>query len=140
MADGNSATVPVARLELDGYDWFARHAQILEIQSAVDPEIVLVGDSITHYWGSLPPQPQPTPANGPKAFASVFGARRVLNAGFGWDRTQNVLWRLMHLGYRQESVMALFEALPPYFTEVSHCERVSDDRMCSLLVECVPSL
>ena len=96
MADGNSATVPVARLELDGYDWFARHAQILEIQSTVDPEIVLVGDSITHYWGSLPPQPQPTPANGPKAFASVFGARRVLNAGFGWDRTQNVLWRLAH--------------------------------------------
>ena len=37
---GSTAVVPVARLELDGYDWFERHAEILACQSAVDPEIV----------------------------------------------------------------------------------------------------
>jgi lysophospholipase L1-like esterase len=62
----------------------------------VDPEIVLVGDSITHFFGSLPPQPAAQLANGPETFASLFAGRRVLNAGFGWDRTQNVLWRLAH--------------------------------------------
>ncbi len=96
MATENSAVQPVDRLELDGYDWFERHAEILACQAAVDPQIVLVGDSITHFWGALPPQPLPHPANGPRAYTSVFGGRRVLNAGFGWDRTQNVLWRLAH--------------------------------------------
>ena len=94
MATDNSAIQPVDRLELDGYDWFERHAEILACQAAVDPQIVLVGDSITHFWGALPPQPLPHSVNGPRAYASVFGGRRVLNAGFGWDRTQNVLWRL----------------------------------------------
>ena len=26
----------------------------------------------------------------------MFGATQTLNLGFGWDRTQNVLWRLAH--------------------------------------------
>ena len=34
--------------------------------------------------------------NGPLAWKRLFGQRRVLNMGFGWDRTQNVLWRLAH--------------------------------------------
>ena len=34
--------------------------------------------------------------NGPTSWASIFGPYRVLNLGFGWDRTQNVLWRLDH--------------------------------------------
>ena len=52
---------------------------------------MLIGDSITHFWGG---EPRADQANGPKAFASVFAPYRVLNLGFGWDRTQNVLWRL----------------------------------------------
>lgn len=93
----NSAVEPVTRLELDGYDWYDRHAEILQYQAAVDPQIVLIGDSITHFFGALSPQPMPSPANAPKAFGSAFaGGRRVLNLGFGWDRTQNVLWRLDH--------------------------------------------
>jgi lysophospholipase L1-like esterase len=87
----NTAVVPVPKLENDSYDWYARHAAVLRAKEAIDPEIVLIGDSITHFWGG---EPRARQANGPQAYASVFAPYRVLNLGFGWDRTQNVLWRL----------------------------------------------
>jgi len=98
----NSAVEPAARLELDDYDWDERHAAVLACQGAADPEVVLIGDSITHLFGAMPPQALPEGyARGQGAFDSLFrpaGRRpwRVLNLGFGWDRTQNVLWRLDH--------------------------------------------
>ena len=89
----NTAVVPVSKLEDDSYDWFKRHDEVLALQKTLDPEIVLIGDSITHFWAGLPPAHS---QNGPRAWATTFGARRVLNMGFGWDRAQNVLWRLDH--------------------------------------------
>jgi lysophospholipase L1-like esterase/acetyl esterase/lipase len=89
----NTAVVPVPKLEDDSYDWNARHAAVMRVKGEIKPEIVLIGDSITHFWGG---EPRANQANGPKAFASVFAPYRVLNLGFGWDRTQNVLWRLDH--------------------------------------------
>jgi len=50
----NSALVPVPKLEEDGYDWLGRHQDILKINSEVNPEIVFIGDSITHAWGGIP--------------------------------------------------------------------------------------
>jgi hypothetical protein len=47
----NSAVVPKSKLENDFYDWWSRHADVLRVKDAVDPEIVLIGDSITHLWG-----------------------------------------------------------------------------------------
>jgi lysophospholipase L1-like esterase len=89
----NNAIVPVTWLERDSYNWDERHAQVLEVQKTLDPEVVLIGDSITHFWAGPPISRQ---QNGPKAWAETFGEHRVLNMGFGWDRTQNVLWRLDH--------------------------------------------
>lgn len=88
---GNSAIVPASKLEDDSYDWWKRHAEVLRVQHLIDPEIVLIGDSITHFWGG---EPKANSSYGPAAFESVFAPYRVLNMGFGWDRTQNVLWRL----------------------------------------------
>ncbi|MBR1608570.1 MAG: hypothetical protein IJ678_03020 [Kiritimatiellae bacterium] len=48
---------PVERLpkiEDDCYEWWDRHAQILACKDSIDPEVILVGDSITHYWGGDP--------------------------------------------------------------------------------------
>ncbi|WP_244935679.1 GDSL-type esterase/lipase family protein [Paenibacillus glycanilyticus] len=88
----NTAVIPATKLEEDSYDWWERHEQVLQIRNEIDPEIVLIGDSITHFWGGLPVS---TSRHGTgQAWESVFGGRRVLNLGFGWDRTQNVLWRL----------------------------------------------
>ncbi len=96
----NSAIVPVTKLENDSYDWWVRHADVLSIKDSINPEIVLIGNSITHFWGGDPKlkyaDGRPRKPNGPKAWESVFGPYRVLNLGFGWDRTQNVLWRLDH--------------------------------------------
>ena len=44
-------------------------------------------------WGGLPAEPGR--ANGAQSWDELFG-NRALNLGFGWDRTQNVLWRIDH--------------------------------------------
>jgi acetyl esterase/lipase len=87
----NSALIPVPKLENDSYDWYARHTDVLRIKDGINPEVVLIGDSITHFWGGEPKAKQ---ANGPRSWQSTFGQYRTLNLGFGWDRIQNVLWRL----------------------------------------------
>ncbi|MCF7734577.1 MAG: acetylhydrolase [Akkermansiaceae bacterium] len=89
----NTAIVPAPNVERDSYNWLDRHAAVLRSKRQIDPEIVLIGDSITHFWGG---EPAAKTANGPKAYAALFAPYRVLNLGFGWDRTQNVLWRLDH--------------------------------------------
>lgn len=91
LPDINTALIPVPRLELDFYDWYARHQAVLRLGKQLKPQIVLIGDSITHFWAGPPTSER---VNGPKAWQRAFGDRPVLNLGFGWDRTQNVLWRL----------------------------------------------
>jgi hypothetical protein len=96
----NTAIIPVPKLEEDSYNWWDRHAQVIAIKDSINPEILLIGDSITHFWGGLPQlkytNGQLRQPNGPTSWNSLFGPYRVLNLGFGWDRTQNVLWRLDH--------------------------------------------
>jgi lysophospholipase L1-like esterase len=91
MTDINTALIPVPKLEMDSYDWYARHHAELDVQKKVTPRVVLIGDSITHFWGG---SPIGLNVNGPLAWQHVFGNMPVINMGFGWDRTQNVLWRL----------------------------------------------
>ncbi len=89
----NSAVLPVSKLEDDSYDWWERHDAVLSAKKHIDPEIVMIGDSITHFWGGLPDDPT---KHGGESWAATFGDTPVLNLGFGWDRTQNVLWRMEH--------------------------------------------
>jgi len=91
MIMDNTAIIPVPKLEEDSYDWYVRHAEILRIKGQIDPEIVMIGDSITHFWGGEPDDPT---KHGENSWPETFGDIPVLNMGFGWDRTQNVLWRL----------------------------------------------
>ena len=91
MTDINTALIPVPRLELDSYDWYARHHAELEIHKIIHPQVVMIGDSITHFWAG---QPAASIVHGAAAWDYLFGTTSALNLGFGWDRTQNVLWRL----------------------------------------------
>lgn len=84
---------PAPKLERDFYDWHRRHADILRIKDEVDPEVVLIGDSITHMWGGRPFEQKFH--RGQDSWNDTFG-EQALNLGFGWDRTQNVLWRIDH--------------------------------------------
>lgn len=97
----NTAIVPVPKLEDDSYDWWTRHNDVMSVKDSLNPDIVLIGNSITHFWGgNYPPlkyaDGTPRQPNGPESWRETFGNHRVLNLGFGWDRTQNVLWRLDH--------------------------------------------
>lgn len=83
---------PHPRFEQDCYDWEARHRQCCELARSGRAEVVLIGDSITHFWDSAA-----TPeSHGGPVWDRLFAGRQVLNLGFGWDRTPNVLWRLTH--------------------------------------------
>lgn len=94
QASGNTAIIPVGRLEKDFYDWDQRHAAVMAVKDGLKPEVVLIGDSITHMWGGSPEEKSGRGNRGLEAWKSVFGDKPVLNLGFGWDRTQNVLKRI----------------------------------------------
>lgn len=57
------------------------------------PQLVFIGNSITHYWGGIPAAPY---ARGAASWDKYFGPREAINMGFGWDRIENVLWRVHH--------------------------------------------
>lgn len=61
------------------------------LKRALTPQVVMIGDSITHFWAG---PPLATRVSGPESWRWLYGRRPVLNLGFGWDRTQNVLWRI----------------------------------------------
>lgn len=75
------------------YNWRDRHAEILERNKKIKPDVVVFGDSIIHYWGGEPKAPL---ARGAQAWSNCFAGVSVENLGFGWDRTENVLWRIGH--------------------------------------------
>jgi len=75
------------------YDWAERHAACIALMKSRQPEIVMLGDSITHFWGGEPVGGRRT---GVEVWDRFFAGRRVVNLGYGWDRTENVLWRLTH--------------------------------------------
>lgn len=89
----NTALIPVSSLERDSYNWWTRHAETLAAGPKIQPDIVLLGDSITHIWDG---KPRAHSVRGPLAWKNTFGTRPVLNLGFGSDRTQNLLWRIDH--------------------------------------------
>jgi lysophospholipase L1-like esterase len=91
MTDINTALIPVERIESDAYDWYARHNVLMDLKQRSRPRVVLIGDSITQFWGG---EPDFARVYGPNAWQRVFGNMPVINMGFGWDRAQNVLWRL----------------------------------------------
>lgn len=87
-----SACIP-CKQQRDPYDWLERHEQVLELNHKSAPEIVMIGNSITHYWAG---EPLSDRQNGKKAWEKLFKGRKVHNLGFGWDKTENALWRIYH--------------------------------------------
>ena len=75
------------------YDWAARHHSILQRLKSHPPQLVFLGDSITHFWGGFPADAR---LRGPAVWDKYYAARNPINIGYGWDRTENVLWRLRH--------------------------------------------
>jgi lysophospholipase L1-like esterase len=87
-----STEIPVEQYR-DGYDWIARHEQVKEEIQQNNPENLIIGNSIIHYFGGTPAYPI---ARGESAWDKYLKPLKVQNAGFGWDRIENVLWRVYH--------------------------------------------
>lgn len=93
-----TACAPARKLEEDCYDWYARHGEKCAEAARGNHDIVMIGDSITHFWEDR---------NGPEVWKRLFAGRSVLNLGFGWDRTGNVLWRLANGEFAGQSPRAV---------------------------------
>ena len=76
------------------YSWSERHNAVLAQGAARQPDVVLIGNSITHFWGGEPREPRRVVAD--DVWRSLFRGHEVMNMGFGWDRIENIAWRLLH--------------------------------------------
>lgn len=105
-ANGPTSCIP-CRQQRDPYDWNDRHQKVMELNRQSAPEILMIGNSITHFWGG---EPIAEHQNGKKAWNGLFKGKKVRNLGFGWDRTENVLWRIFHGeldGYRAKHIFLM---------------------------------
>jgi lysophospholipase L1-like esterase len=84
--------IPVEQYR-DGYDWISRHEAVKEDIIKNNPENLIVGNSIIHYFGGTPAYHI---SRGTAAWDQYLKPLKAQNAGFGWDRIENVLWRVYH--------------------------------------------
>ena len=75
------------------YQWTKRHEEILDYNAKVQPQIVMLGNSITHFWGGLPYEKRRVADD---VWQKLFKGKSVVNLGYGWDRIENVQWRVLH--------------------------------------------
>jgi len=100
-ADGRVELSSVSRMEsrtkdpkrdpgIFGDYWWAnrflsRHQEIEKVKGRT-VDVVMLGDSIMHFWEWKHPE----------SWAKFTAGRVALNLGYGGDRTQNVIWRIEH--------------------------------------------
>ncbi|MDZ4405987.1 GDSL-type esterase/lipase family protein [Prosthecobacter sp.] len=90
-----STVVPVTQdRSWPSYDWQKRHELTSAAVKRTKPQILFIGDSITHFFGGE--QFDSYALRGQQTWGEFYAPRNVGNLGFGWDKTENVLWRLQH--------------------------------------------
>jgi len=105
---GSYATTRPVTQSRDGYyDWRGRHAEVLSLNRRTPPANIILANSIIHYWGGEPKAPIVRGEDSWNAYLQPLGVR---NLGFGWDRIENVLWRVYHDeldGYKAKHVLVM---------------------------------
>ena len=76
------------------YDWQKRHELTSAAVKRAKPQILFIGDSITHFFGGE--QFDSYALRGKNTWDEFYAPRNAGNLGFGWDKTENILWRLQH--------------------------------------------
>ncbi len=92
----NTALVPLTQnRDWKSYDWVVRHNEILALNKpdAIRADVIFIGDSITHFWSG---EPKAKRVAGKDSWEKWIAPHHPINLGYGWDRTENVLWRLRH--------------------------------------------
>lgn len=89
-----STTLPkVHNRELGNYDWEKRHLQILKMNGSSPPNQIIFANSIIHFWGG---EPLAKTVREGEAWEKVLTPAGLRNMAYGWDRIENVLWRVYH--------------------------------------------
>jgi lysophospholipase L1-like esterase len=83
-AETNTALIPVPRDFPT--NWMARHAENVATARQGGVDILFLGDSITDGWH--------WDTGGRQIWEKTFAPRHAANFGIGYDRIQNVLWRV----------------------------------------------
>ncbi|MBR4172723.1 MAG: hypothetical protein IKR48_13835 [Kiritimatiellae bacterium] len=76
-----------------------RHQKVESLRGKT-VDLVLVGDSIIHFWEW----------KHPASWEKLCKGRSVLNLGYGGDRTENVIWRIEHGeldGYKAKNIVLM---------------------------------
>lgn len=90
-----STVVPVTQdRSWPQYDWAKRHELTSAAVKKAKPQILFIGDSITHFFGGE--QFDSYALRGQQTWGEFYAPRNAGNLGFGWDKTENVIWRLQH--------------------------------------------
>ena len=95
------------RREPNNYEWQKRHRDILALNQSNPPKSVILGNSITHFWGG---EPQGPVVNGKTSWEKYMRPAGFHNLGYGWDRIENLIWRIYHDeldGYNAEQVVVM---------------------------------
>lgn len=83
LSSASAASTAAVPATLGGA-WETRHYQAVDLVRKSNPEVIFVGDSITHHWRT----------RGEAVWNRTFAKYRPANLGFGGDRTQHTLWRI----------------------------------------------
>jgi lysophospholipase L1-like esterase len=103
-----STTQPVIqRRDRAVYEWEKRHQQKIKDVRTGNYENVIMANSIVHFWGDQPDGPLTT---GERSWEKYLRPHKVANLGYGWDRIENVLWRVYHGeldGYSSRGILVM---------------------------------
>src|SRR5579859_4335712 len=96
LAATNSSLPPTLKPESQHrdprtYDWDKRHEEVLKRNLTVKPDLVFIGDSITHFWGG---EPSNFRGRGEDSWKTMTGSRVATNLGFGFDYIDNAYYRI----------------------------------------------
>ena len=87
-----ATTIPVVQSR-DFYDWRQRHQDVLALNRREPPRNIILANSIVHFWGGRPVFQRQNGAESWNRYLEPVGLR---NLACGWDRIENVLWRVYH--------------------------------------------
>ena len=103
-----STTQPRTQYREPGnYDWEKRHRKILELNEIAPPRTVMLANSIIHFWGGLP---RTSIVREEESWEKFLNPMDIRNYAYGWDRIENVLWRVYHGeldGFEAERVVVM---------------------------------
>lgn len=89
-----STTHPITQYrEPSNYDWEKRHREILELNQTNPPKSIIIANSIVHFWGG---SPKARIVRESTTWDDYLSPNGFYNYAYGWDRIENVLWRVYH--------------------------------------------